>query len=91
MKINIFVEVRHDDVILRHVTSFLKFLLKKWPNNTFPKRGQPLSYDKWFTSYRIFSFCRIFDDVITKNADVSENNDVIEKIKIANCFYNVTS
>ena len=33
--------------------------------------GQPLFYDKWFTSCRIFSFCRIFDDVIDKNADVS--------------------
>ena len=26
----------------------------------------------------------ILDDVITKNADVSENNDVMVKIKIAN-------
>ena len=40
-------------------------------HNSIDLRGQPLFYDKWFTSYRIFSFCRIFDDVIDKNADVS--------------------
>ena len=89
----ILVKIRHDDVILRHVTSFLQFLLKKcWrqqklgtmgrsvlifrmrPNNTVPTRGQPLPYDKRLISYRIFSFCRIFDDVITKNADVSKKS-----------------
>ena len=39
-------------------------IFRMWPNNTFPTRGQPLSYDKRFNSYRIFSFCRIFDDVM---------------------------
>ena len=41
------------------------------PHNTFPTMGQPLFSDKWFKNYRTFNFCRIFDDVIVKNADVS--------------------
>ena len=45
---------------------------------SFTLRGQPLSGDKRLNSsifcfsFRIFNFCRIFDDVITKNADVSK-------------------
>ena len=32
------------------------------PHNTFPTRGQPLSYDKRFTSYRIFTGYRFLSD-----------------------------
>ena len=42
--------------------------------------GQPLSCDLSLPRYRIFSFCRIFDDVIIKNADISKNNDVMVKV-----------
>ena len=55
-----------------------------WIHNSFPTSGQPLSYDKRFASYRIFSKCRIFDDVISINADVSKNNDVIVIFVIVN-------
>ena len=58
--------------------------------NTFPTRGQPLSDDKWFARYRIFTFCRIFDDVIDKSADVSKNNDVIVNVLMENKSTNVT-
>ena len=61
------------------------------PHNTFPTRGQPLSYDKRFTSYRICTgyrflsdFCRIFDDVITKNADIGKYNDVTIVVRMEN-------
>ena len=95
------VKIRHDDVILRHVTWFLKFQLKKcWrqqkvgtkgpsvliyrmrANNTFSTRGQPLSYDKRLNNYRIFSFCRIFDDFRWRHHEkcrCRENYDVIHR------------
>ena len=43
-------------------------------------RGQPLFYDKWFTSYRLFSEKTDFWWRHHKIADVSKNNDVIVKM-----------
>ena len=54
----VFVKIRHDDAILRHITSF--------------------------------SYIFPYYDVIDINADVSENNDVIVKVIIANKRTNVT-
>ena len=58
--------------------------------NTFPRRGQRLSGDKWFARYWIFRFGRIFDDVIDKSADVSKNNDIIVNVLMENKSTNVT-
>ena len=42
--------------------------------NTLPTRGQPLSCDS--CDWLDIGFL-VFDDVITKNADISKNNDVM--------------
>ena len=46
-------------------------LFQMWPNNTFPTRRQPLSYNTRFTSYRIFSFCRILMTPLTPPVHLS--------------------
>ena len=38
--------------------------------NTFPTRGQPFLYDKRFNNYRIFTFCRIFDDIMLTSGKI---------------------
>ena len=53
-------------------------------HKTFDLRGQPLFYDKWFTSYRLFSEKADFRWRHHEIADVSKNNDVMVKLMMAN-------